>query len=794
VARLEDDELLRGAGRFLDDLGGGSLHAAFVRSTEAHGELASVDVGGALRSPGVRGAYTAADLDLGPLRGHAALPAAFDRPPLATDRVRFVGEPVAVVVAGTRAQALDAAEAVVVDVHPLPPVLDPVAACRPGSPLLFPAHGTNLAFERVVGCDGDPLDGTDVVVRLETVNQRVAAAPMEPDGCLAVPEPDGTLTVWASTQRVHQVRDGIARSLGLGADLVRVRAPRVGGGFGGKFEAAPEALVVAAVARRLGQPVKWVQSRSENLTGMPHGRGQRQRAALGLRADGTFVGLDVEVLADAGAYPMVGAVIPNATALMAPGPYRFERVRAVGRAAATTTTPVGAFRGAGRPEATALLERLVDRAAAVLGVDPLELRRRNLVDPAAFPHRSATGMTYDTGDYAACLDRAVTALDELSLDAPAGWLAGRGVAVWLDCTPMNRPGELASVALEALGDEVVAVVRDGANDQGQAHRTTWALLLQDVLGIPLAAVHLEGGDTFEVAHGEGTGSARSLMLAGGAVHEAATVLLERARLVAAELLEAAAPDVHVTADGRLGVAGSPDRAVRWADVVRAADGAGGAGLPPAVRAELGATPFHVVVDHEQPGPTFPSGAHAAHVAVDPETGRAVVLGFVAVDDCGTVVNPVVVQGQQHGGVAQGLAQALHEEVRHDAVGSPLTATFADYGIPSAAEVPPIEARTNPAPTPVNALGAKGIGQAGAIGSTVAVQNAVVDALRPLGVEHVDLPLSPERVWRAIRAAAGTDRNRGAAASVTGAGHPSGGSAPPPTSNDSVIAPRRPEDW
>jgi len=751
MVRLEDDELLRGRARFVGDLLDGALHAVFVRAQVAHGTLRSIDTADAQAWPGVVAVLTAADLSLGPLRSHAALASVFDRPPLAEGRVRFVGEPVAVVVATDRALAVDAAEAVVVDVDPLAPVVDQVAALADGAPLLFPDAGTNLAFEQRVGTSADPLADADVVVHLETENQRVASAPMEPDGCLAVPGEDGTLLLWASTQRVHQVRDAVAASLGLDPGRVRVRAPKVGGGFGGKFEASPEVVVTAAAALRLGRSVAWVQTRTENLTGMPHGRGQRQRGALGVRRDGTFVGLDVEVVADAGAYPMVGAVIPNATALMAPGPYRFEAVRAVGRAAATSTTPVGAYRGAGRPEATALLERLVDLAARELQIDPVELRLRNLVPADAFPHRSATGMTYDSGDYARCLRAAVAALPEPPADGSLadGRLVGTGVAVWLDCTPMNRPGETAHLALTVDAGRVRVTVRDGANDQGQAHRTTWALLVEEALGLPPEAVVLHDGDTAAVAHGEGTGSARSLMLAGGAVAEAAALLLDQGRLVAAELLEAAPPDIVAGPAGALSVAGTPERSVSWADVVRHGTEELST-LPAEVRAALGDRPFDVVVDHVQAGPTFPSGAHAARVAVDPGTGAVEVLAFAAVDDCGTVVNPVVVEGQQHGGIVQGIAQALFEEVGHDADGNPRTTTFADYGIPSAAELPSLSAATAPTVSPVSRLGAKGIGQAGAIGSTVAVQNAVVAALAPLGVTHLELPVTPERVWRAVQ--------------------------------------------
>lgn len=708
--RVEDGPLLRGEGRYLDDLLALSerdrvLRAVFVRSPYPHARIKHVDFGGAV-------GFAADDLSLGPMRGHQRLAPRFDRPPLARDVARFVGDPVAVVVAPTRAEAVDAAEAVVVDYEPLPLV------------------SGEVAFE-LRTADDHILDGADIVIRGRFVNQRVASSPMEPDGAYAEPDGEGVL-LWASTQRVHAVRDAVAASLGIDHSLVRVRAPQVGGGFGGKFEPAPEAVVVAALARTLRRPVGWTQTRTENLMCMPHGRGQVQHAALAVRRDGTMVAIHADVVGDAGAYPGVGAVIPNATLLMLAGAYRFERAGGRGRSLVTNTTPVGAYRGAGRPEAAALVERIVDMAAVELGMDPVDLRRQNLVE--TFPHASPTGMTYDSGDYRACLDGAVHAIGydavrrEQAARRAAGSpvLLGVGVAMWLDCTPMNRPGEWASVDLVVGGDDVRLVIRDGANDQGQAHATTWGLLLSERLGLPVECVHLEHGDTGFVPTGEGTGSARSTMLAGGSVAACGDDLLAQARERAAELLEADPRDI-VVLDGRLSVAGSPAQSVSWAEIGD-------------LRAEF---------DYMQSGPTFPSGCHAAVVEVDAETGKVGLVRFVAVDECGTVVNPVVVAGQQHGGIVQGIAQALWEEVVFDDAGNPLTTTFVDYGIPSAADLPSLDVRTVDVTSPVNVLGAKGIGQAGAIGSTIAVQNAVVDALGHLGVRHIDLPLTPERVHLAM---------------------------------------------
>lgn len=719
--RIEDDALLRGIGRYVDDLPGAPQHVAFVRSPVAHARIGHID------ASAVPVAFTAADLGLGPIRGHAGLPERFSRPPLAVDTVRFVGDPVAVVVAATRAEAADFAEMVVVDYEPLEVALlgDPAA---------------EVAWETGRGGEEDVLASADVVVRGRFLNQRVATAPMEPDGALAMPDPDtGGVVVWASTQRVHHVRDAIAASLALDHTRVRVRAPQVGGGFGGKFEPSPETVVVAALAHRLGSPVRWTQTRSENLLCMPHGRGQLQEAALGLTRDGDFTGIWANLTGDAGAYPTVGALIPGASLVMIPGTYRFEHAGGRARSVVTNTTPVGAYRGAGRPEAAALLERLVDMAAHELGVDPIELRRRNLIGAGDFPFTSASGMRYDSGDYRACLDGVVRTLDVDTARAEqarrrtdgATSLLGIGVAMWIDCTPMNRPGEWASVRVVPSGDDVRLLVRDGANDQGQAHATTWGILLAERLRLPVEAVDLQHGDTAHVPHGEGTGSARSLMLAGASVAVAGERVLEQAKDAAAALLEAAPADIVLTDDGRFSVAGTPAVSRSWAEVAASAS-------------------LEAEADIEQAGPTYPAGCHGAFVEVDIETGEVKLLRFVAVDDCGRVVNPRVVAGQQHGGIVQGVSQALWEEIVHDEVGNPLTSTLADYAMPSAAELPSLEVSTIDVFSPVNSLGAKGIGQAGAIGATVAVQNAVVDALAHLGVRHIDSPLTPERVWRAVR--------------------------------------------
>jgi carbon-monoxide dehydrogenase large subunit len=761
VARNEDQALLTGAARFLPDLRFGQAYAAFVRSAMASARLGAIRTERALAAPGVLAVATAADLGLRPIRAHLSgvLPPALDRPPLARDSVRFVGEAIAVVVAEAPGPAADAALLVEVDYEVLPVVVDPEEALGPDAFVLFAEHGSNRATEVRLASASDPLAGAEVVVRGRFVNQRVSAAPIETNGALAVPGPaSGAVTVWASTQRVHQLRDELARVLELPPSDVRVVTPQVGGGFGAKYDAAPEAAVVAAVAVRIGRPVVWHDTRTESMQSLFHGRAQVQYAELGLGADGRFVGLRARLVADAGGYPMIGALIPSATLRMLPGPYGIKEIDGEAVAVATNTTPVGAYRGAGRPEACALLERIIDMAALELGMDPVELRRRNLLRASEFPFATATGMVYDVGDYRRTLEAAVAAIgyealrrEQAERRRKGGRQLGIGVAMWLDATPLNRPGEFAAVDMAARTDGGVdVVVRAGTTDQGQGHATTWGLILSGILGVPVESVRLASSDTAIVPRGEGTGSARSLQVTGSAVWRAGHRLLDQARVVAAHLLEAAPGDIVVTGEGRLGVAGTPSRAVSWAEVVAAA--ADRTLLPAEVAAVLPPGGLGAESDEDNEGPTFPSGTHAAVVEVDIETGAVTILRFVAVDDCGRVINPVTVAGQQQGGIAQGVAQALYERIAYDREGNLLTSTFADYAVPSAADLPALEVHTMETPTPRNPLGAKGIGQGGAIGATPAVQNAVIDALSYLGVRHIDLPLTPQRVWEAIATA------------------------------------------
>ena len=753
VLRTEDPALLTGAARYVNDLDiPGKLHAVFVRSEIAHGRLRTVHTADAEAIPGVVAVLTGETLGVPPHHGFVTVHPDFARPPLATDVVRFVGEAIALVIAETPAAAADGAAAVWADYEPLPPVVDPEAALADDAPVVFPEHGSNQA---VVATDA-PLDLeaiSDVVVRGRYVNQRVAVVPMEPNGCAAVPDENGRLTFYASTQMPHGLHGQLAKALGIDPTQVRVICPQVGGGFGGKAGICAEYTAVAAAARRLGRPVSWVPTRSDDIVSLPHSRGQIQYAELGARRDGTFTGLRVRVVGDAGAYPTIGAFLPTGTKRMSNGTYRFPRIQFDVAVAVTNTTPMGAYRGAGRPEATALLERLVDHAALELGIDPIELRKRNLLTDDVFPYKTLTGVTYDSGRYATPLDVAAAAIgyEELRREQAVRRARGDrvalgiGVATYVEITAGGSASEFGAVEVHEDG---TATVRAGTFSHGQGHQTAFAMIVHDQTGIPIDRIRLVDGDTDLVPRGGGTGGSRSLQIGGSAVHQATELLVEKAKRLAAHLLEADVADIVVDTDaGTVGVAGVPAKALTWAELAaRAAE------APPDVIGDEAAGPGILAAEgvFDQGDATFPFGAHIAAVEVDLDTGRVRVLRHVAVDDCGTVLNPLLVEGQQHGGIAAGMGQALYEEVRHDEAGNPLTANLADYGIPSAAELPSFEVHSTETPTPLNPLGAKGIGEAATIGSTPAVQNAVIDALAHLGVRHLDLPCTSERVWRAVR--------------------------------------------
>jgi carbon-monoxide dehydrogenase large subunit len=750
VRRLEDPRLLRGEARYVDDHSpAGTLHVAFVRSTMAHATLVGVDTSDAARMPGVALVATHETLGLADFQGFVMLPPALNRPPLAREVVRFVGDIVAVVVAETRAQAADAAEAVIIDYDPLPAIVDPEAALADGAPLVFPEHGSNLAIELAFGEDPTIFDDADLVVEGRFVNQRVAVVPMEGNAVLVEPQPDGSLVVTVSTQGAHAVRGGLAGALGMEAEQVRVIAPAVGGGFGAKTGAYCEHVIVAALARRLERPVKWAESRSENLVAMTHGRGQVQYAELGVKRDGRIVAFRAKIVADAGAYPVTGAFLPFLTRSMGQGVYDIPKVEISARAAVTNTTPIAAYRGAGRPEATQMLERIVDLAADELGIDPAEMRRRNFLPPERFPLTTVTGANYDVGEYAKTLDAALRSVgyDDLRAEQAARRerndpvQLGIGLCTYVEVTAGGLFQEYGSIQVHEDGTVTATV---GTASHGQGHGTSFAMIVAELLGVPIDAVRLVQSDTAVVPRGNGTMGSRSLQIAGSALYRASEEVLAQAKQLAAHLLEADAADI-TTDDGRFFVAGVPARSLGWAELANAAadDARRPEGMQPALAAEL---------DFNQGEATYPFGAHVSVVEVDLETGAVSLRRHVAVDDCGRILNPLLVAGQQHGGIAQGIAQALFEGVVYDDDGNPLTTTLLDYTMPSAAELPSYEVSNTETPTPLNPLGAKGIGESGTIGSGPAVQNAVIDALSHLGIRHLDMPLTPERIWRAVEEA------------------------------------------
>ncbi|UAL31618.1 xanthine dehydrogenase family protein molybdopterin-binding subunit [Nocardioides rotundus] len=744
VRRVEDPELLTGRGTFVDNLAAARddvLRAVFVRSPLAHARITGVDTTAAQAAPGVRLVLTGADVADTPVPPFATASKKVSRYALTADRARYVGDPVALVVAETTAQALDAAELVEVDYEPLEVVADMEAAIGPDAPAQFDELPDNVAIRRMG--EGDPLEGAAHVVRVRMENNRLATAPIEGNAVLADPTADGyDLTVWLSSQHPHLSRDLLARYTGLDKERIRVVVPHVGGAFGGKAGMNADHAAVVVAARRLGRPVAWAETRSEAMLSM-QGRGQVQYVELGLDDEGRITGMHARVVGDCGAYAGFGGTFASgSTRTMAQGPYRIPALRYDGISALTNTAPMGAFRGAGRPEAAALLERVMDLAAAEVGLPPEELRRRNFVSPDDFPWESHAGATYDSGDYDLPLTEALRLADVEGVraeqarrrEAGARWQLGVGLASYVEITGFGG-SEHGHVEVHEDGS---ATVRSGTSAHGQGHATAFSMIAAETLGIPLERIRFEQADTAVVPTGGGTGGARSLQMGGQAVARAAAGLLDRARTLAAELLEASPEDIELGEDG-FEVRGVPGTRVTWTELASAATERG----EPLVQTDT----------FEQPNSTFPFGTHVSVVEVDTETGWVRPLRHIAVDDAGRVVNPLLVAGQQHGGAVQGISQALWEEFVYDAEGTPMTSTFADYPMPTAADLVQIDAHSTETPTPYNELGVKGIGEAATIGATPAVQNAVVDALAHLGVRHIDIPCTPLRVHRAIAEAA-----------------------------------------
>jgi aerobic carbon-monoxide dehydrogenase large subunit len=750
VTRTEDPRLLRGRGRYTDDVSEpGSLVARFLRADHAHALIQTLDCAAARALPGVHLVLTARDLegqgyhDLPssvPLKGADGSPLVVPpHPALARDRVRYVGQPLAMVVAETAAQAADALELIEVGVEPLPAVPDVAAAVAPGAPTLHDEAPGNVALRWGWGDHAavdEALAGAAHVTRLRLANNRVSVVPMEPRG--AVVGFDGARwTVRTGCQGVFGLRAQLAAVLGVEVDAVHVLAEDIGGSFGMKASVFPEHLPLLHAARQLGRPIKWMNDRSECFTTDYHGRDSVFDAALALDADGRFLAVKLEGLANLGAYTAgFGAAVPtmvlqkNLASL-----YRTPVYAMTVDLVFTTTTPTTAYRGAGRPEAIYIMERLVDAAARETGRDPLALRRLNLIPKDAIPYAAASGLTYDSGDFAAHLEQVLERADWAGFAArrkaseARGRRRGIGLTTYLEVTAAAGR-EMGGIRFAADGRVTLVT---GTLDYGQGHRAPFAQVLADRLGIPFEAIDLLQGDSDELLFGGGTGGSRSIMATGQAIDMAAKQVIARGKALAADRLEAAEADI-LFADGTFTVAGT-DRKVGIMALAETA--------PEALSAELVA---------ETPPSAFPNGSHVAEVEIDPETGTVRLVRYTAVDDFGTMVNPLLVEGQVHGGLVQGIGQVLGENVTYDADGQLLAGSFMDYVMPRADDLPSFELGFHGVPATTNALGAKGCGEAGVTAAPPTIMNAVLDALAPLGITDLDLPATPEKVWRAMRAA------------------------------------------
>jgi carbon-monoxide dehydrogenase large subunit len=751
VLRKEDPKFLTTGGVYVDDMLDepllvGSVHVTYVRSSVAHAIINSIDTSEAAQMPGVLAVLTGADLGLQPV------PSSFNpmatRTLLAMDKVRYVGEPVAVIVSETREQGEDASEMVIVDYDFLEPLID-LEQSMASSNLIYESCGSNVVFDTtVLGIPENTGDAyfadCEVVVKGRFINQRVAPCPLEVRGSAAAWGSDGRLVQWLSTQHAQGAHAPIAATNGVDVAQVRVMTPDVGGGFGAKIGAYPEELLLGVIAKRIGRPVRWRETRSESMVALGHGRAQLQYITIGGTKQGKVTHYQLHAIQDSGAWVDMGTILaPFMTRPMSSGVYDIPNIECRTTSVVTNTTPTVAYRGAGRPEATAAIERAMDLFAAELGMDPAEVRRINLIPKFLEPHTTVVGQTYDVGDYEESLDKVLAAADY------KGWRAkqaerrasnsskqiGIGISVYVEITGGVGNGESAKV--EVLEDGR-AIVYTGTSPHGQGHDTSWSMLTSEQTGIPIDRIELVWGDTDRVPIGTGTMGSRSLQQGGNAVFAVAGQLVDKAKSVAARLLEANEADIVLDKDrGAFHVAGTPAVSKTWADLAIAEKQSGGL-----VHSDV------IGVS----GATFPFGAHVAIVEVDTETGKVRHIAHTACDDAGKVLNPMLLEGQIHGGVAQGAAQALLEEVCYDPDGNPITSNLADYAFISAAELPSVTVVHMETPTPVNLIGAKGIGESGTIGATPALQSAVVDAVSHLGVRHIDMPTTAERVWSAIQQA------------------------------------------
>ena len=752
VKRREDPNLIRGLGEYVDDVKlPGMLYAAILRSAHAHARIKSIDTGPARQLGGVVAVLTGAELkdEVG------TIPTTADNPTLripkhyvlAVEKVCYVGEPVAVVVADSRYTARDALDQITVEYEPLAAVIDAEKALAPGSPVIHGEWPDNLAFswQQEQGEVAQAFGQADKVVKQRLVHQRMVPNAMETRGVVAnYSALSKELTVWSSTQIPHLLKMHLTQMLKLGKEQVRVIAPEVGGGFGSKLNVYAEEALLGCLAIKLGRPVKWIEERRENFQATIHGRGQIGEVEAAVKKDGTVLALRYRVVADIGAYhQLFTPAIPPFTGLMLSGCYKIPAIAIELRAAFTNKMSTDAYRGAGRPEATYVIERLMDRVAQELKLDPVKVRQKNFPTPQEFPFKTATGLAYDSGNYQIALAKALklAGYDKLRREQKRLRIRGRyigiGVSTYVEICAMG-PGFFEYGKVEVKPEGKVNVY-SGASPHGQGQKTSFAQIVADQLGIGLDDVAVIHGDTRLVAKGMGTFGSRGTAVGGIAVYQAAEKVKEQARELAAHLLEVDTDDL-LFADGKFGVKGVPRKGLTIQQIAGQAKTAKNlpAGLAPELSADSTFEPANF---------TFPFGTHICVVDIDPQTGRVVIDKYIAVDDCGKVVNPLLADGQVQGGIAQGLGQALYEEVVYDENGQLITGSLMDYAVPRAADLPRLKLAHTETPTTVNPLGIKGIGEAGTIGSTPAVVSAVIDALAPFGVSHIDMPLTPQKIWR-----------------------------------------------
>ncbi|MDP9252039.1 MAG: xanthine dehydrogenase family protein molybdopterin-binding subunit [Chloroflexota bacterium] len=765
--RKEDPKLITGRGVFTDDVTlPGTVYVSLVRSPHAHARIRRIDAAAARKHPGVVTVVTGKDAEAtGVLPVFITVPGlnGTKHMPLATDKARYAGDAIAAVVADSRQAAKRAADMVTVDYEPLPVVVDGTKALEPGAPILHEDLGTNLVFTYPVkGGDIDKaFRDAEATVKVRIVNQRLIPNAMEPRAVVAKFEA-GELTVWTSTQIPHFVQLILSVNLGLSQNKVRVIAPEVGGGFGSKLQVYAEELLVAHLAKTLGRPVKWTEDRREGYLATIHGRDLVEDVEVAAKRDGTVLGVRIRTVANMGAYLQAFAPgIPTILhAYIIPGAYRIPAFDCEIRGAYTNTTPVDAYRGAGRPEATFAIERAMDRLADEIGMDPAALRRKNFIPPDAFPFATISGITYDSGDYAPALDRALEMSDYKSFEKrraeakARGKYRGIGLSSYVEICGL-APSKANSALGVGWGGYESARIRvhptgavqvfTGTSPHGQGHETSWAQIAADAIGVTPNDVEVRHGDTFESpGMGVGTFGSRSLAVGGIAVHNAAQKIREKVIQIGAHLLEASPEDV-VVQGGKVFVKGVPEKAKAFGEISMAAYLA--SNLPEGMEPGLEATTYY-----DPPNFTFPFGTHVAEVEVEPETGKVEIIRYSACDDCGRQINPMIVEGQLHGGITQGIGQALYETAVYDANGQLLSGSMMEYHVPTAADVPPFALDHTVTLTKTNPLGVKGIGEAGTIASTPAMVNAVIDALSPLGITHLDMPLTAEKLWQAIRKA------------------------------------------